>query len=58
MRNFVFLLFGLGFCLTGCREAEKQTKSENQIPILAWYSIPPQETTLTRYLELRETGIT
>ncbi|MBK8884245.1 MAG: hypothetical protein IPN67_18340 [Bacteroidales bacterium] len=28
------------------------------MPILAWYSIPPDQTTLARYQELKESGIT
>jgi hypothetical protein len=31
--------------------------SAKKIPILAWYSIPPEQTTLARYLELKEAGI-
>lgn len=30
----------------------------DQLPILAWYSIPPEETSILRYEELKETGIT
>ncbi len=37
---------------------QDKIKPLNQIPILAWYSIPPEETTLARYLELKESGIT
>ena len=33
-------------------------KAEGQIPILAWYSIPASETTVERYQEMKEAGIT
>jgi len=34
------------------------SQSQEQIPILAWHGIPPKESTVERYLELRESGIT
>lgn len=42
----------------GFEKSQEKIKSETQIPILAWYSIPPEQTTLWRYQELKETGIT
>ena len=38
--------------------AQDKTNPARQIPILAWYSIPPEQTSLARYLELKESGIT
>ena len=38
--------------------SQDKTNTARQIPILAWYSIPPGQTTLARYLELKESGIT
>ena len=55
-RLIILLLFYMMF-LPGAICQEK-LKPGNQIPILAWYSIPPEQTTLERYLELRESGIT
>jgi hypothetical protein len=50
------LLFSLIFSLqSSCQE---NIKSGKQIPILAWYSIPPEQTTFARYMELKESGIT
>ncbi len=37
---------------------EVQPKSGEGIPILAWYSIPAKETTVERYLEMKDAGIT
>jgi hypothetical protein len=54
----LFLLIGiLTFSL---HDAHSQTKpgSDGQIPILAWYSIPSSETTVDRYQEMKEAGIT
>jgi len=33
-------------------------KTEGQIPILAWYSIPASETSVERYQEMKDAGIT
>jgi hypothetical protein len=52
----LLLLFCLLFSVqTNCQEI---TTSVNQIPILAWYSIPPEQTTVMRYQELKDAGIT
>lgn len=37
---------------------EMKIQSEEGIPILAWYSLPASETSVERYLEMREAGIT
>ncbi len=36
---------------------QEKISSDPEIPIVAWYSIPPVETSLARYRELKETGI-
>ncbi|MFA5817132.1 MAG: hypothetical protein WC865_16115 [Bacteroidales bacterium] len=42
----------------GRAESQEKIASGRQIPILAWYGIPAEETTLIRYKELKESGIT
>lgn len=37
---------------------QKIFSAQEQFPILAWYSIPASETTVDRYLEMKEAGIT
>lgn len=56
-KAFLFLLI-LSFGCTGIKRPWDNIKSDKQIPILAWYSIPPEQTSLSRYNELKETGIT
>ncbi len=52
-----FLTFSLLFCLlTGY--AQDRLTSKGEIPILAWYGIPAGETTVERYQEMKEAGIT
>ncbi len=46
------------FLFIGTLFSQEKIKSEGQIPILAWYSIPSSETTIERYQELKEAGIT
>jgi hypothetical protein len=57
MKKILFLLIIVSF---GCSNNKESLKpdSGNEIPILAWYSIPPDQTTLLRYQELKEAGIT
>ena len=38
--------------------SQERLSSAEQIPILAWYSIPPNETTIARYQEMKDAGIT
>jgi hypothetical protein len=47
------------FLILISQQAQSQSKAESakKIPILAWYSIPPDQTTLARYQELKESGI-
>lgn len=36
--------------------AQEKLESKGHIPILGWYSIPPEEATSARYLEMKEAG--
>jgi hypothetical protein len=58
MRKLLFLFLVINFACTGNKESQEKTGSAKQIPILAWYSIPPEQTSLSRYKELKESGIT
>jgi hypothetical protein len=49
---FLFLLILLGNAIS-----QERLKSDGEIPILAWYSIPANETTVERYQEMKEAGI-
>ncbi|MDR3128944.1 MAG: beta-galactosidase [Tannerellaceae bacterium] len=42
--------------LSNCEESK--WKSDGQLPILAWFSIPESETSLSRYRELKDAGFT
>ena len=54
-----YLCINLLFCLlTGNANAQERLTSKSEIPILAWYSIPAEETTVERYQELKDAGIT
>jgi len=57
MRRFLILnvLFGL---MAGFANSQERLASGGQIPILAWYSIPASETSVSRYQELKDAGIT
>ena len=58
MNNILILIF-LSAVLTACgNKVTEKTEAGRQIPVLAWYSIPHDQTTLERYLELRDAGIT
>jgi hypothetical protein len=52
------LLVIIPFCLLLSCQNESIENSKEQIPVLAWYSIPHTQTTLARYLELKEAGFT
>jgi hypothetical protein len=43
---------------TSTKEKESNLGSNGEIPILAWYSIPASETSVNRYKEMRDAGIT
>jgi hypothetical protein len=57
MNRFSLLFFTL-FTLILTSQAQKPVHPAEQIPILAWYSIPAAETTVDRYQEMKEAGIT
>lgn len=59
MKKANLIAFFITVLLAGCR-TEPQTSDipKETIPILAWYSIPAEDATLERYLELKEAGIT
>jgi hypothetical protein len=44
-------------CMQGIK-AQERVSTKGQIPILAWYSIPASETTVARYQEMKDAGIT
>ncbi len=50
---FAFILPGL---LTKPASAQEKLESKGHIPILGWYSIPPEEATPARYLEMKDAG--
>lgn len=50
---FAFILPGL---LTKTASAQEKLESKAHIPILGWYSIPPEEATPARYLEMKDAG--
>ncbi len=54
--NLCKILMVALFC-AACSQPVVQTGS-NQLPILAWYGVSPGESTVERYRELKESGIT
>jgi hypothetical protein len=46
------------FLFSGIANSQDKLKTEGQIPILAWYSIPASETSVARYREMKDAGIT
>jgi len=55
MRKLLLVILLFGFSAVSSQE---RLVSGGQIPILAWYSIPQGETTVARYQELKDAGIT
>ena len=55
IRSLILLSLILNY---SCNRPEQSLKKTQEIPILAWYSIPSNETSFARYMELKETGIT
>lgn len=53
--RFIFY-WGIALLLCGCVGQQKTEKES--IPILSWYSIPAEDATLERYMEMKEAGIT
>ena len=58
MKNILLLIFIFVMASFAFANKSKKTNSDNQIPIIAWFSIPAEETTLHRYQELKDAGIT
>ena len=54
--RFIFLAFILPGLLVKSASAQEKLESKGHIPILGWYSIPPEEATSARYLEMKEAG--
>jgi len=57
MHKYYLLLLFLFFSF-GNANSQERLKSNGEIPILAWYSIPASETTVERYQEMKDAGIT
>jgi hypothetical protein len=57
MKKILILLFLINAACSGINDRLQKPASKEEMPILAWYSIPPAQTSLTRYLELKEAGI-
>jgi hypothetical protein len=58
MNKILILVFIIVY-MTACGQKEtEKAETAGQIPVLAWYSIPHDQTSLKRYLELKEAGIT
>ena len=57
MRKFGMPLLAFFMYLNHVMAQEKLSTKE-QIPILAWYSIPANETSIARYQEMKDVGIT
>jgi hypothetical protein len=61
--NFFWILFRfictaliLSGLLLQSASAQEKLESKGHIPILGWYSIPPEEASPARYLEMKEAG--
>ncbi len=57
MNNIFALVLSLSV-VAGSANAQKRQNPGSQIPILAWYSIPASETSIERYQEMKDAGIT
>jgi hypothetical protein len=57
MKKYYTLLLAL-FLFSGYANSQEKLKSNGELPILAWYSIPASETTVERYQEMKDAGIT
>ncbi len=58
MQGKILSLIFVVLLITDISAAEKKLTSSGQFPILAWYSIPEGETSVARYKEMKEAGIT
>lgn len=54
---FLFSISWYGFCGNKTKRLTRDTTVQQQIPILAWFSIPEAFTNPERFRELAETGI-
>ena len=52
------LLYLILLLTTAKIQSQERINSNGKIPILAWYSIPASETTVERYQEMKDAGIT
>ncbi len=59
MNRIHSILIGVNVFLVLCFNAWAQEKlvADKELPILAWWSIPEEETSVERFKELRESGI-
>jgi hypothetical protein len=58
MNSSKFSLFIMMLILSGYAFSQEKLESGGEIPILAWYSIPANETSVARYQEMKDAGIT
>jgi hypothetical protein len=59
MNTSKFSLFSMMLILfSGYAFSQERLQNKGEIPILAWYSIPASETTVPRYQEMKDAGIT
>lgn len=56
--KLILLLLNCCLFFAGSATAQQKLSTDVQIPILAWYSIPAAETSVFRYQELKDAGIT
>ena len=54
----ILLAGGLIFLAISPLQSKERLKIKGEIPILAWYGVPADQTSVKRYRELRESGIT
>jgi len=54
----ILFSFLVTFYFIGPVSAQKKIKSNQQIPVLGWHSIPANEATVERYVEMRNAGFT
>ncbi len=54
--RLICLAFILPVLCTQPTSAQEKLESKGHIPILGWYSIPPEEATAARYLEMKDAG--
>jgi hypothetical protein len=57
MKKYLFLFLASAVLAVNAF-SQQRLPSKGEIPILAWYSIPPNESTIERFQEMKEAGIT